>query len=338
MLPDSDLPRRDSSVFRRLAVLGREEPDTSGTLRIKSGKVWQRTGHGNKLHRMNNPPPVRRRSLLYRLSRAVVVGVVLGLGGLTACQQKLIYMPAKYPPETLRFFGKHGGIALEFTTGQGKQTAWLSPAKEGHPPERVWIVCAGNADLSLNYAELQAEGGFEDDAFVFFDYPGYGECAGSPNPDRIRESLKALGPLITGRCGLPAGALAERGIVFGHSLGAAAGLIAAEEYGIRRAVLLSPFTSLMEMTKVVLHANLGFLVRHRFDNHKTLAGLMARGGHAWIFHGDEDRIIPMHMSQELAAESGSGVTFQTVKGAGHNDMLVNGWTAIQAAKIGRAHV
>lgn len=282
---------------------------------------------------MNNSSPAGRRSLIYRLSRAVLLGLVLGLGGMTACQHKLIYLPTKYPPETLKFFERNGGSRLEFTTSQGKQTAWLSPAKDGKPPERVWIVCAGNADLALTYAELQLQetGGFEKDAFVFFDYPGYGECSGSPNPDRIRESFKALGPLITERCQLLAGALADRGIIFGHSLGAAAGLIAAEEYGIRRAVLLSPFTSLMEMTKVVLHAPLGFLVRHRFDNHKTLASLLARGGHAWIFHGDNDRIIPMRMSQELAAESGTGVTFQTVKGAGHNDMMVHGWTAIQAA-------
>lgn len=280
---------------------------------------------------MNSSSPVRRRPLIYRLSRAVLLGVVLGLGGMTACQHKLIYLPTKYPPETLKFFGKNGGSRLEFTTSQGKQTAWFSPAREGRTPEHVWIVCAGNADLSLNYAELQDEGGFGKDAFVFFDYPGYGECAGSPNPDRIRESFKALGPLITGRCQLPDGALADRGIIFGHSLGAAAGLIAAEEYGIKRAVLLSPFTSLMEMTKVVLHAPLGFLVRHRFDNHKTLASLVARGGHAWIFHGDEDRIIPIRMSGELAAESGGAATFQPVKGAGHNDMMVHGWTAVQAA-------
>ncbi|MES2709274.1 MAG: hypothetical protein V4726_21940 [Verrucomicrobiota bacterium] len=274
---------------------------------------------------------IRRRSLLYRLSRAVVLGVVLGLGGLTACQHKLIYLPAKYPPETVKFFEKSGGTRLEFTTSQGKQTAWFSPAAGGAVPEHVWIVCAGNADLALNYAEIQGEGGFEKDAFVFFDYPGYGGCGGSPNPDRIRESFKALGPMITERAQLPAGALAERGIIFGHSLGAAAGLIAAEEYGIRRAVLISPFTSLMEMTRVVLHAPLGFLVRHRFDNHQTLASLMARGGHAWIFHGDEDRIIPMRMSQELAAESGTGVTFKAVKGAGHNDVLPHGWAEIQSA-------
>lgn len=272
-----------------------------------------------------------RRSLLYRLCRAAVIGAAAGLGGLTACQHKLIYLPSKYEPGVVRSFELAGGQRLEFTTSQGRQTAWLQPAADGAVPEHVWIVCGGNASLALDYSFLHDEPGLKGDAFVYFDYPGYGICEGSPNPDRIRESLDALGPMITERCRLPAGALAERGLVFGHSLGAAVTLMAAEKYGIRRAVLIAPFTSTMEMTRVLFPVSLGWLVTHRFDNHRTLASLMARGGHAWIFHGDSDTVIPVRMGRGLAAESGAGVTFMEVKDAGHNNMLDRAWPDIEAA-------
>lgn len=276
-------------------------------------------------------PPRRPRSLIYRLFRAVLVGVVLGIGGMAACQHKLIYLPAKYPQGEVAAFLKSGGQRLDYITSQGKQAAWFIPAEGGAVPEHVWILCVGNADLAMNYSEIQTDSDLAKDAFVLFDYPGYGECEGSPNPDRIRESFKALGPMITERCGLPAGSLADRGLIFGHSLGAAAGLIAAEEYGIERAVLISPFTSTMEMSQVMLHIPVGFLVTHRFDNHKTLASLVARGGHAWIFHGEEDHIIPIRMGRQLATECGASATFTAVKNAGHNDLLALDWPEVRSA-------
>ena len=171
---------------------------------------------------------------------------------------------------------------------------------------------------------------------VFFDYPGYGLCQGKPHPKAIRESLKMAGPLITERCQLPAGSLAGRGIVWGHSLGAAAGLIAAEEYDIRRAVLLSPFTSTMDMAKVAFGVPLGFLVTHRFDNEARLAGLIQRGGQAWILHGAGDEVIPVAMGRQLAVGGGNAVHFQEIPLAQHNslmrDALASIITAMESAR------
>lgn len=277
--------------------------------------------------------PRRPRSLIYRLFRAALLGVVLGIGGLAACQGRLIYLPSKYPPGVAERFVKSGGVRLDYVTSQGRQTAWLIPAEGGAVPEHVWILCVGNADTALNYDGIQSDAELTKDAFVLFDYPGYGACEGSPNPGRIRESFQNLGPIITERCGLPSGSLADRGLIFGHSLGAAAGLIAAEEYGIKRAVLISPFTSIMEMSQVMLHIPVGFLVTHRFDNHKTLASLVARGGHAWIFHGEEDQIIPFRMGEQLATESAASATFTAVKNAGHNDVLEREWPEVRAAML-----
>ena len=258
---------------------------------------------------------------LTRFLRTAVVTVLAGLGILSACQSRFIYFPNPYPPEQTAAFLSGGGQRLDFTTNAGKQTAWLFPPAGGAAPERVWIVTAGNGSLALDFALLPIESGMSKDAFVFFDYPGYGLCQGKPHPKFIRESIAAAGPLIAQRFQLPEGGLAGRGIVFGHSLGAAAALIAAEEYGIRHAVLLSPFTSTMDMTKVAFGIPLGFLLIHRYDNEASLATLLQRGGKAWILHGTDDEVIPVAMGRQLAAAGGPAVQFKEIPGGRHNTLM-----------------
>ena len=263
-------------------------------------------------------PPARP---LTRILRTAVVTVLAGLGILSACQSRFIYFPNPYPAEQTAAFLSGGGQRLDFTTSAGKQTAWLLPPHQGAAPERVWIVMAGNGSLALDFVGLSYDAEMTKDAFVFFDYPGYGLCQGKPHPKSIRESLAAAGPLIAQRCRLPEGGLAGRGLVFGHSLGAAVALIAAEEYGIRHAVLLSPFTSTMEMTRVAFGIPLGFLLTHRYDNEARLASLLQRGGKAWILHGTDDEVIPVAMGRQLAAAGGPAVQFKEIPRGGHNTLM-----------------
>ena len=185
--------------------------------------------------------------------------------------------------------------------------------------------------MALDFAGLPELAGLRQDAFVFFDYPGYGICDGKPHPRTIQESLRAVGPLITERCQLPAGGLATRGIVFGHSLGAAVALMAAEEYGIRRAVLLAPFTSTMDLSRELFKVPLRWLVTHRFDNRAGLASLGQRGGHAWVFHGTDDEVIPLRMARLLTSEAGPTANFEEIPGGRHNNLLESGFRPIGAA-------
>ena len=270
-------------------------------------------------------------SLLRRLTRTSVVTVVAGLGLLAAFQSRFIYFPQRYQKAETASFLEGGGERLDFTTSQGAQTAWLRLPAAGTAPERIWIVTAGNGSMALDFAGLPELAGLRHDAFVYFDYPGYGICEGKPHPRTIQESLRAVGPLIAERCQLPAGGLATMGIVFGHSLGAAVALMAAEEYGIRRAVLLAPFTSTMDLSRELFKVPLGWLVTHRYDNRAGLAGLGQRGGHAWVFHGTDDEVIPVRMARLLTSEAGPTASFEEIPGGRHNNLLETGFRPIGAA-------
>jgi uncharacterized protein len=269
--------------------------------------------------------------LLTRLLRSAALAVVIFLVTLSACQSRFIYFPRPYPPEQSSAFIQHGGTRIEFKTAAGQQTAWLLLPATGQPPEQVWLVTAGNGSLALDLASLPQLSSLTQDAFVFFDYPGYGFCEGKPHPKSIVESLQALKPLIAEHCLLSLSDLSERGLVWGHSLGAAVALLAAQEFGIRRAFLLAPFTSTMDMTQVALGVPLGFLVTHRFDNPARLSQLVSTGGKAVIIHGSDDEVIPVRMGRQLAESAGPNVTFHEITGASHNTLLRSALPEITAA-------
>ena len=261
----------------------------------------------------------------FSLWRRVLRFVAMVAGGfmllLVGCQSRLIYHPSPYQNGEPAEFMARGGQRLDFTTGEGKQSAWLIPPADGKRVDHLWIVCSGNGARALDMGEFCRALPFPGDAYLLVDYPGYGECEGSPDPDTIRESLRAVVPLAAKELDLSPAEIPGRTCVFGHSLGSAAALIAAEEFKLTRAVLCSPFTSMMDMTKVVLKVPLGFIVRHRFDNRTGLAALRNAGGRAWIFHGTEDEIIPVEMSRTLAGEFPQTVTFKEIPGADHNRIV-----------------
>lgn len=158
--------------------------------------------------------------------------------------------------------------------------------------------------------------------YLFIDYPGYGLSEGSPDPGSIGDSavaaVEALRPLL----GWSVEQLRERTGVFGHSIGCAAGLIAAEALQLRRAALCAPFTTMTEMARKLFGWPLCELNLHRFDNVARLRSLERLGARVCIFHGTEDEVIPTAMSRSLAAQFPGTVRLTELPGVRHNDVVM----------------
>lgn len=236
---------------------------------------------------------------------------------LMSCQSKLIYFPRPYGAEvTAKWSAETRGKPIEFATSQGRQRAFLQGDLKS--PRNLWIVCGGNGTVALDWSEWLQKHAPPEDAFLLVDFPGYGDCEGYPSPARIRESLRAAVPLATQALGWTDPNPAQLRF-FGHSLGAAACLISATEFKIQRGVLLTPFTSTMDMANVVVGLPVGFLVTHRFDNEARLAELAARGpGEVIILHGSDDESIPVTMGRKLADQRKDVVHYIEIPGARHN--------------------
>jgi pimeloyl-ACP methyl ester carboxylesterase len=266
----------------------------------------------------SEPPNALRRWL--RMSLILGGAIMTPFLFIAACQSKLIYFPRPYPTSAVQSWQKSSqGEFIDFTTSQGKQRAFLQGNLRS--PRNLWIVCGGNGSVALDWAGWLASHAPQEDAWLLVDFPGYGSCEGSPNPKHIRESFRVVIPIAAQAVGLTTKPDPSRLRVFGHSLGAAACLIAATEFNIRTGVLVSPFTSTMDMSREVTGMPLGFLVTHRFDNAARLDELIARGPtNITILHGTDDEVIPVEMARALTSGRESSVKLIEIQGALHNDI------------------
>ncbi len=272
-------------------------------------------------------------TILKSVGRMAAVAALTSVVFLLSCQSKIIYYPRPYDAAQLKDLDASGGRKLEYTTSQGKQTAFYLPPATGasEPPSFVWFIFGGNGSLSLDYADQprQWERKF---AYVFVDYPGYGLCEGKPNPDRIKENAKATAEAVRKELGWSEAELRERSGVFGHSIGCAAALIMADSQELKRAVLCAPFTSMTDMGRIVLGWPLCYLNMHRFDNVARLDSMAKRGGaQVRIFHGRHDEVIPVRMAHTLRDLFPGMVKYTEMPASHHNDVVVDA-----QAQIGQA--
>lgn len=241
---------------------------------------------------------------------------------LVSCQSKLLYYPRDYPTGTSsrwqQSFGSKGKV-ITYQTGQGQQRAFLQGKL--NDPEHLWIACGGNATVALDWSEWIQENASPNDAWLLFDMPGYGDCDGSPNPSRIQESLTMVMPLAFRELGWGGNENGEKLRFFGHSLGCAVVLIAAEDFDMPQGILLAPFTSTMEMADLLFGLPIGFMVTHRFNNIERVDEVAKlEGSRIFVFHGSNDRVIPASMSREIKNRHPSLVNYIEISGADHNTL------------------
>jgi pimeloyl-ACP methyl ester carboxylesterase len=242
---------------------------------------------------------------------------------LLSCQSRLMYFPRPYGKASLWDLEQRKGRELAFTTSQGRQVAFYLPPRADPAAEPVflWIVCGGNGSLALDYSEepMHWDGRF---GYLFVDYPGYGLCAGSPNPKRIEENVVKAAAALREELGWNDEEFRARAGVFGHSIGCAAALMAADDLQLKSAVLCAPFTTMTEMGRCVLGWPLCYLNLHRFDNVSRLRSLDQRGASVRIFHGAEDEVIPVEMSHRMQTMFPRMVQFTEVPEGRHNDVVM----------------
>jgi len=244
---------------------------------------------------------------------------------LEAMERQVLYHPRSYGADQLKQFQKRGGRRLDYKTPQGQQTAWLMPQSQGTTPERLWVFCAGNGSLALDLEPVARSARFDNDAFLFVDYPGYGSlCGGKPSPQSIRENVRESILAAAKQTNVDRAALPDRVCVFGHSLGCAAALLAVEEFHLRAAVLCAPFTSTADVAQASFGLPKTFPFQHLFDNRAGLEELTKNRGRAWIIHGEKDTVIPVTMSKTLAREFRDTVNLRIIPDGDHNDIFARG--------------
>ena len=258
---------------------------------------------------------------------AVMVVAMLGCVFYYA-QEKMVFHPSEYEADDARFH-LPGWEHLEFSTEDGKQVAYYKSPNEDAAvqPQRLWLMFCGNASLTLdnNFLAKPPVGDWQGEqsvGFLFVEYPGYGECEGRPSREGIHRNVEASVIALSEHLSLEPEVLWERAECFGHSLGAAVAMETAAKHGIEDVVVVSPFTSIEGMASRITGVPVKSWIRNNFSNVDALAEVAKfEGAEVHIFHGDEDRIIPVTMGRTLAEAHPEVVTYREIEGKEHNDIL-----------------
>ena len=251
-------------------------------------------------------------------------------------QRRLIYFPRHYPAGLVARLAAAGLAPVRFETSHGTQWAYYVPprALPGNVlPDSIWVVFGGNGSLALDWLGVLPPDPARRAGLLFVEYPGYGECDGTPSRPAIRESLPKALPALAAALHVEPAQLASRLSVGGHSLGAAVALEFAQLYPVRDIVLIAPFTALKDMARRSVGWPLCEVLRDRYDNRTALTKLAARTPRPTlrIFHGAGDALIPAKMGRELAEMHPGWAVLREFPDAGHELVVTQAadeWNAL----------
>jgi alpha-beta hydrolase superfamily lysophospholipase len=145
------------------------------------------------------------------------------------------------------------------------------------------------------------------------EYPGYGGDGNVPGQALLMENSLAVYDAIHERNpSLPV-------VAFGESLGSGFATYVASERPMAGLVLSTPYPSI---TAVASHRFYGMLPISWMNRNPVPAELWAPKVSCAVLalHGDQDKLIPISMGRQQAANFKTAVEFVTVPGADHNDL------------------
>ena len=168
---------------------------------------------------------------------------------------------------------------------------------------------AGSACDRAFYTRLFSAAGY---GYVLVEYAGYSNDPVPPSHSRIKQDVRNVVTWLDEQnlTGI---------VVVGESIGSGVAAYHAQLAPPDSLLLIAPFTDLAAVARTRFwFYPTSLLVDNAFDNVTALANYPGR---TLIIHGDQDNIIPYALGQELFADLPAAKTFETIAGAGHNNLF-----------------
>lgn len=235
-------------------------------------------------------------------------------------QRKLIFLPSADVADPRAQGGDPDVVILPAASGQEKLAAVFFKPRPGMP---VLVFFHGNGD-QIGWGPAYLGRFFQQTGLGFYgiEYPGYGLAKpGSPTESSIHAAAETMLQHLTTKLEVPRSHV----VLVGQSIGCAVAVEMARRGFGSRLILLSPFTSMLEVACAVypfLAPALRvapWMLLDKFDNKLKAKDV---GLPALVVHGNEDEIVPFEMGSQLS-ELIPNCEFLAVKGYGHNDILDN---------------
>ncbi len=217
-----------------------------------------------------------------------------------------------FPASQASFPGPHEGegwSVARYDTVDGLQLAgaYFPPLVPGRP---VVLYFHGNAEAASQNLPLANSLHARGLGAFLAEYRGYGGLAGSPSEKGLyADGEAALSEL--GRLGVPP----SRVVLAGRSLGSGVAVELATRHRVAAVVLVSAYTSIVDMGRTVAGALAPLVIRDRFDSLSKVARVASP---LVLLHGTRDDVVPVAMGRRLAAAR-PDARWVEVPEATHND-------------------
>jgi uncharacterized protein len=201
-----------------------------------------------------------------------------------------------------------GAILLHYRSADGTplEGALLRAAAEA--PTAVYFH--GNAESAAQNLDLAAALVRAGISVFLPEMRGYGGLQGRPTERHLYADGEAALEALRSS-GVPA----EKIVLVGRSLGTGIAVELALRHPCAKLVLISPYTSMVDMGRLIAGPLAPLVVPDRYDNLGKIGRL---GMPVVILHGTRDDVIPVRMGRALEAAA-PGVQYIEVPEASHND-------------------
>ncbi len=235
---------------------------------------------------------------------------------LAGCVQSMFYYPDNVRYETPDVLGMRYE-PVQFTSADGTRlSGWFLPAADRKNPKEAKgtvVHFHGNAQNMSTHWRFVAWLPKQDYNVLVFDYRGYGQSEGKPEPKGVFEDSNAALNYVRSRQDVDP----ERLFVFGQSLGgtnAIAVVGSGNRAGVKAAAIESTFYSYSSIANDKFKGA-GLLVSDDYAASKYVAAVSPIP--LLFIHGTADQVIPVEHSKRLLADARGPKRLIEVQGAGH---------------------
>lgn len=227
-------------------------------------------------------------------------------------QRSLIYFPTPLNDYDLQNSAPYEQFSIVSEDGLILKS-WIA---KGDADKKTFVFFHGNAGNAVDRIPMLKVLTDTGHSVVLAEYRGYADNPGSPSEKAIiSDAEKLMSTLLEIE-------LVEQDIVLmGRSLGTGVAVNLATKFDVSALILISPYSNLVDLAaNTYPYFPVRLLMQDRFDSQSIIKNVTVP---IFMFHGENDRIIPIEFGRSLFKEAPEPKYFNVIPAAGHNNLDMN---------------